>query len=97
MIIATDIGMVFFSGVLLYGIMLFNRRFTELIMVLNIISKKKVYTNASGPPNIDAHQEQVKSTKFIMEREPEEFSSAISRAATVKGFGNMQQNNDKAN
>ena len=91
-----DIGMIIFSFVLLYGIITFNRRFTELLLVLDIISKKKVYTNASGPSNIDAHQEQVKPAKFIMEREPEEFSSAISRAASVKGFGNMQQNNDKA-
>lgn len=95
MIIAADLGMIIFSIVLLYGIVVFNKRFIDLLLVLEVISKKKVYSNASGPSDIDAHQEQVKPTKLVVEREPEEFSSAIHRAATVKGFGNMQQNNDK--
>ena len=95
MTISVDLSMIVLSVVLLYGIIVFNKRFIDLILVLEVISKKKVYANASGPSDIEAHQEQVKPTKLVVEREPEEFSSAIHRAATVKGFGNMQQNNDK--
>lgn len=78
-------------GVVVYGVYIFNQRLVDLLKIMNKWVDKERVVHASGSSDSIFKQEQPKKfTKFEAAQEPESFSSAITRAASVKGFGDMQ-------
>lgn len=77
--------------VIVYGIAVFDRRCKDFVAAINKIAEKdqKVFINASETPDYGIKPESVKEKTVSVAREPEEFGAAISRAASVRGFGNM--------
>ena len=84
------ISVLMVCGVLVYGIYTFNQRLVDLLKILNKWVEKERVIHASGSSDsIFKPEQQKKFTKLEATQEPEAFSSAIARAASVKGFGNM--------
>lgn len=78
-------------AVLVYGIYVLDKRAMQIITLLVEMSAKtqKDMIYVRGPSDIESKPEIIKNQTVSVTREPEEFSSAISRASTVRGFGNM--------
>lgn len=85
------ISVLMVCAVLVYGIYTFNERLVELLKILNkSVDKERVVHAPGSSDSIFKPEQSKKYTKFEATQEPEAFSSAIARAASVKGFGNMQ-------
>jgi hypothetical protein len=77
-------------AVFVYGIYTFNERLVDLLKILDKWVERERVAHASGSSDSIFKPEQSKKfNKFEASQEPEAFSSAIARAASVKGFGNM--------